>query len=234
MLSQRHAPSPALRRSFGQVAGLSLHAAPAPNSHLRYAFVQLPASAADMALQELNGLCVFELSAGLQLRVKQSERTLKPLRQQQQQQQWRAPPPAPRTPAAPASGSGPAAAAADWTQEGWEAVREAGSVAPLQGPVCQVSKQLVCEGPPSSTLWLGNVGGHVTPASLSAFLAAYGSVGRVMLGPAPGYKNSFQFAFVDMGSEAEAERVHRDLQARWARCGSALGWAAAAGTCAHC
>ena len=126
---------------------------------LQFAFVQMPASAAEVAIEELDGLSVLELSDQQTLIVKQSQRSLKPLlhwqaRQQQQVQQQGS-----------AAAAGPAAAA----QAALYVVCEDGSPQPLLGRVREVKRKwLVCEGPPSRTLWVGSVGGHATAATMQA------------------------------------------------------------------
>ena len=133
---------------------------------LQFAFVELPASAAEAALSELNGLCVHELSGTMTLDVRQSKRSLKALQQWQQRQQWREQQRQQQKQRQQyqqqqqqaqqqglALGSGPAA---------WEALGEDGSVAALEGPVRRIQKRLVCEGPASSMLWVGNIGAGAT------------------------------------------------------------------------
>ena len=135
---------------------MQLQQAPVAGS-LQFAFVQMPASAAEVAIEELDGLSVMELSGQHELKVKQSQRSLKPLlhwqaRQKQQAQQQQQ------------QGAGAAAAAA-----AREVVCEDGSTQPLLGTVREVKRKwLVCEGPPSRTLWVGNVGGHATVATMQA------------------------------------------------------------------
>jgi hypothetical protein len=130
---------------------------------LQFAFVQMPASAAEVAIQELDSLSVLELSGQQTLKMKQSQRSLKPLlpwqaRQQQQVQQQ-------GSAAAGPAAAGPAAAA----PAALYVVCEDGSSQPLLGRVREVKRKwLVCEGPPSRKLWVGSVGGHATAATMQA------------------------------------------------------------------
>lgn len=150
----------------------------APGGGLQFAFVQLPASAAEVALQELDGLCVYELSGSLRLKVKQSTRSLIPLlhqeqqerRQQHQQQQH--------------GGAGGSAEAAPEVGE-WGAVCEDGSVAPLQGVVRKIKKLWVAEGPPNRQVWVGNVGGQATEQSLNDVFSRQAGLPQRRLGPVP-------------------------------------------------
>ncbi|KAL4857167.1 Zinc finger MYND domain-containing protein 10 [Chlorella vulgaris] len=167
----------AVRRAFecfGTVASLQLQAA--PDTDKQFAFVSLPASSAEAALEVLDGRIIYELSDSMQLKVRQSKRSLKPMlksqqvneraKQQQQQQQ--------HVPHAPGAAAGT-----------WQVRLEGGSIQTLRGSVRAIKKFLVCEGPPNRSLWLGNV---------------YGTVVGVSLSLAPGYQNPYQFAFVHMAS----------------------------------
>lgn len=129
--------------------------------------MSLPASAAEAALEELNGLCVHELSGTMQLDIKQSRRSLMPLQAWRARQAAGAPQVQQQRPAAAAAKrpDGQPAAAVD---EPLEALLDDGGAAPLQGPVRLISKRLVCEGPPSSVLWVGNVGGHAGREDVAA------------------------------------------------------------------
>lgn len=114
-------------------------------------------------MQELNGLIVYELSGDMELIVKQSKRSLKPLMRWQQEQQRRQAGAAQRAERAAAR---PNRGAVD--AEGLEVECEDGSVAPLQGPVRRIKQLFVCEGPPSRMLWVGSIGGHATAADVTA------------------------------------------------------------------
>lgn len=114
-------------------------------------------------VQELNGLIVYELSGDMELIVKQSKRSLKPLIRWQQEQQRRQAGVAQRAERAAAR---PNRGAVD--AEGLEVECEDGSVAPLQGPVRRIKQLFVCEGPPSRMLWVGSIGGHATAADVTA------------------------------------------------------------------
>lgn len=97
----------------------SVYLQPASGGGLRFGFVSLPASAAETALEELEGLVVYELSGALPLQVKQSRRSLQPLQQWQAAKQAKA--------AAPAGGPSKAKLAG----KPLEGLCEGGSVVPL-------------------------------------------------------------------------------------------------------
>jgi hypothetical protein len=154
----------AVRRAFecfGTVASLQLQAA--PDTDKQFAFVALPASSAEAALEVLDGRIIYELSDSMQLKVRQSKRSLKPMlksqqvkeraKQQQQQQQQQQQ----HVPHAPGAAAGT-----------WQVRLEGGSIQTLRGSVRAIKKFLVCEGPPNRSLWLGNVSGFATQGSLAA------------------------------------------------------------------
>ncbi|KAL4452073.1 hypothetical protein ABPG75_007735 [Micractinium tetrahymenae] len=208
----------AIRRAFecfGEVRNIALQSTPG-GSDLRFAFVELPASAAESALEELDGLTVFELSGDLPLKVKQSTRSLKAIQLWEQAQQGRAAQQAQRAArqAARQAQQAQQAHSPQYLQaEGLAAECEGGELRPLVGPVRPTKKFLVCEGPPSPVLWVGSIGGWASEHDVHSVFGRYGQVVRVKLNPAPGSKTQrWQFAFVQLGSAAEAQRARSALQ----------------------
>jgi hypothetical protein len=147
-----------LRRAlecFGSVASIYLHPAPG-GTGLQYALVRLPAAAAESALEVLHGRIIFELSGG------QHGLLLRHSRRSPYQQHHSLGPHSRQQRAAEASVDEATASMA----AGWFVEQEGGGTAPLQGAVKVIKKQLICDGPPSRKLWLGNVSGGATQESL--------------------------------------------------------------------
>ena len=139
------------------MASVRLQPARGGGGGLKFGFVQLPASAAEVALEELDGRMIYELTGDrMLLKVAQSRRSVQQIQQWRSHTQRRAQ--RARPPAQLAAGpAGPL-----------QVQLEGGGTALLQGRVSEVKKGWLCDGPPSSTLWLGNVAGEATPASIQA------------------------------------------------------------------
>lgn len=137
-----------------------MHLQPAPGGRgVQFAFVELPASGAEVALEELDGRMIYELTGhDMLLMVKQSKRSLKPLLKWQQRKEQRR------------QRDGGCASAAHASAAALQVQCEDGSTAALRGGVREVKKCFVCDGPPSRLLWLGNMASTATAGSLQALL----------------------------------------------------------------